>query len=59
MRISTGLPCSISVFPEGRKVKLTTLKPTALISLFNVPDLQSVAKEVEDTLIQIMMEAAA
>jgi uncharacterized protein (DUF302 family) len=59
MMISTALPCRISVFTEGGKVKLATLKPTALISQFNVPDLQSVAKEVEETLIQIMMEAAA
>jgi uncharacterized protein (DUF302 family) len=59
MQISTALPCRISVFTEGGKVKLATLKPTALISQFNVPDLQSVAKEVEETLIQIMKEAAA
>lgn len=59
MKISTALPCRISVFTEGGKVKLATLKPTALISQFNVPDLQSVAKEVEDILIRIMREAAA
>ncbi len=59
MQISTALPCRISVFTEGGKVKLATLKPTALISQFNVPELQPVAKEVEETLIHIMMEAAA
>ncbi len=58
MKLSTALPCRISVFTEGGKVKLATLKPTALISQFNVPDLQPVAKEVEETLIQIMKEAA-
>jgi uncharacterized protein (DUF302 family) len=59
MQLSTALPCRISVFTKGEKVKLATLKPTALISQFNVPELQSVAKEVEETLIRIMREAAA
>ncbi len=58
MQISTALPCRISVFTEGRKVKLATLKPTALILQFGTPELQSVAKEVEETLIQIMKEAS-
>jgi uncharacterized protein (DUF302 family) len=59
MKLSTALPCRISVYTEGKKVKLATLKPTALISQFNVPELQSVAKEVEETLIEIMRVAAA
>ena len=59
MQVSTALPCRISVYDEGGKVKLATIKPTALISQFNAPELQSVAKEVEDTLVQIMREAAA
>jgi uncharacterized protein (DUF302 family) len=59
MEISTALPCRISVFAEGGKVKLATLKPTALVSQFNAPELENVAKEVEETLIQIMKEAAA
>jgi hypothetical protein len=58
MQISTALPCRISVFTEGREVKLATLKPTERISHFNVPELQSVAREVEGTLIQIMRDAA-
>ncbi len=58
MEISTALPCRISVFNEGNKVKLATLKPTALILQFNAPELEPVAKEVEETLIQIMKEAS-
>jgi uncharacterized protein (DUF302 family) len=58
MDLSTALPCRISVFTEGGKVKLATLKPTALISQFNVPELESVAKEVEEALIQIMKKAS-
>jgi uncharacterized protein (DUF302 family) len=59
MEISTALPCRISVYTEGDKVKLATLRPTVLVSQFNVPDLQPVAREVEDILIQIMKEASA
>ena len=58
MELSTVLPCRISVFTEGGKDKLATLKPTALIAQFNVPELQPVAKEVEETLIQIMKKAS-
>ncbi len=58
MELSTALPCRISVFTEGGKVKLATLKPTALISQFNIPEPQPVAKEVEETIIQIMKKAS-
>lgn len=58
MDLSTALPCRISVYTEGDKVKLATLRPTALVSQFNVPELQPVAKEVEETLIQIMKKAS-
>lgn len=58
MEMSTALPCRISVYTEGDKVKLATLKPTALVSQFNIPDLQPIAKEVEEVLIQIMKEAS-
>ncbi len=59
MDLSSFLPCRISVFAEGSKVVLTTLKPTSIISMFDMPDLQQTAKEVEETLIQIMKEAVA
>ena len=57
--ISTFLPCRISVFTEGDRVFLTTLKPTELISQFNAPELKPVAQEVEEVLSKIMREAAA
>ena len=59
INISTFLPCRISVFLEGEKVILTTLKPTELISHFNAPELKPVAQEVEEVLAKIMREAAA
>ena len=58
MEISTALPCRISVYVKRGKVKLATLKPTALVSQFDAPDLLPVAKEVEETLVAIMKEAA-
>ena len=59
MSISTALPCRISVYEEGGKTMLATLKPTALLAMFNMPQLEQVAQEVEDTIIKIMKEAAS
>src|SRR4030066_2137079 len=39
MKLSTALPCRISVFTEGGKVKLATIGPTALILQFNTHEL--------------------
>lgn len=59
MSISTALPCRISVYEEGGKTILATLKPTTLLALFNTPELNDVAKEVEDTIVKIMTEASS
>lgn len=59
MSVSTALPCRISVFEEGGKTILATLKPTTLLAMFNTPQLKGVAHEVEDTIMKIMNEAAA
>ena len=58
MSISVALPCRISVYEEGGKTILATLKPTTLLALFNTPQLEKVAQEVEDTIVKIMKEAA-
>ena len=58
MAISTALPCRISVYPEGDQVKLATIKPSQMLNMFNVPDLSSVAEEVEQVMIASMDEAA-
>lgn len=57
-QISTALPCRISVYEEDGKVKISTIKPTAQLAMFGRKDLESVAKEVEDTIIAIIDEAA-
>ncbi len=59
LEISTALPCRISVYEEGGKTKLATIKPTAMIALYPNPELRGVAEEVEATLDRIMAEAAA
>lgn len=56
MSVSTALPCRISIYEEGGKTILATLKPTSLLAMFNSPQLKVVAKEVEDTIIKIMKE---
>ena len=59
MSVSTALPCRISIYEEGGKTILATLKPTKLLAMFNIPELDQVAQEVEATIIKIMNEAAA
>ena len=59
MSVSTALPCRISIYEEGGKTILATLKPTMLLAMFNSPQLKDVAQEVEDTIVKIMKEAAA
>ncbi len=58
MEISTVLPCRISIYSEGDQVVLATLKPTAMLALFDTPSLESAAQEVEEAIFAIMQEAA-
>jgi uncharacterized protein (DUF302 family) len=58
LEISTALPCRISVYGEGGRTVLATIKPTAMIDLYPNPELRGVALEVEATLVRIMDEAA-
>ena len=59
MSVSTALPCRISIYEEGGKTILATLKPTKLLAMFNEPQLEGVAQEVEDTMVKIMKQAAS
>ncbi|NNM87521.1 MAG: DUF302 domain-containing protein [Phycisphaerae bacterium] len=59
MSVSTALPCRISIYQQRDKTILATLKPTVLLALFNTPQLQEMAQQVEDTIMTIMKEAAA
>jgi Uncharacterized conserved protein len=57
MSISSALPCRISVYQEAGKVKVVTLKPTAVLGLFGNPELEVVAKQIEDTIVNIIDSA--
>jgi len=59
MSVSTALPCRISIYAEGGKTILATLKPSKLLMMFDMPQLEGVAQEVEDTIVKIMMDAAS
>ena len=59
MSVSTALPCRISIYREDGKTVLATLKPTTLLALFGSPELETVAQDVEATIVKIMTEAAA
>ncbi len=59
MSVSTALPCRISIYEEGGKTILATLKPTTLLAMFNSPQLEGVAQEVEATIVKIMGAAVA
>lgn len=58
VEISTALPCRISVYREGDGFVLATVKPTAMLSLFEAAGLESVAQEVEGAIFAMMQEAA-
>jgi uncharacterized protein (DUF302 family) len=57
LRVSTALPCRISVYEEGGKVKVATIRPTKMLDLFGDLKLQGVAREVEETMIRIIDSA--
>ena len=59
MSVSTALPCRISIYEEGGKTILASLRPTILLRMFGSPQLEGVAKEVEDTIVKIMTETAS
>jgi len=57
--VSTVLPCRISVYGGAGSYRLATLLPTELMKAFNSPeDMQQVAREVEEVLVQMMRDAA-
>ena len=59
MSVSTALPYRISLYEEGGKAILATLKPTTLLAMFNAPQLAGVAQEGQATIVKIMKEAVS
>lgn len=56
--ISTALPCRVAIYRDKGKVALSTMKPSALVSMFPNPELKSTAEEVEKEIVKMMQEAA-
>ena len=56
--ISTALPCRVAIYKDKGKVTLSTIKPSALVSMFPNPELKSTAEEVEKEIVKMMQEAA-
>ena len=59
IEISTALPCRIAVYVENGRTTLATIKPTALLTMFNTPAAAETARSVEATMTQIMDEVVA
>lgn len=59
MAVSTALPCRISVYEQDGQTVLATIKPTTLLSLFDAPGAADAARSIEQTMIEILDEAAA
>lgn len=56
MAISTALPCRISIYRDGTTTKIATIKPTALLKMFQAPKLHAIAEQVERSVFAIMNE---
>jgi uncharacterized protein (DUF302 family) len=58
MDVSTALPCRISLYVEDGQTVMATVRPTAMLGMFDMDGAADVAKEVEDTMTAIMNDAA-
>ncbi len=56
--ISTAMPCRISIFQKEGKTVLSTIAPTEMIKMYNEPQLEDLARKVEEQIREIMEEAA-
>lgn len=59
MTISTVLPCRIAVYEEKGSVNIATMLPSEMLALFSVPNLATVAQEVEKEIKAMIDEAAS
>jgi uncharacterized protein (DUF302 family) len=58
MDVSTALPCRISVYEEAGRVTIATIKPTAMIAMYEGHEtILPVAQDVERTLVSIIADA--
>ena len=58
MDLNMALPCRISVYSEGGKTKIGTMKPSAMLKMLSdSPALARVGQEVEEAIIEMIAEA--
>ncbi len=57
--ISTALPCRISVYSSPGGYTLASILPTEAMKMFASPEVEPVAREVEEAIDGIVREAAA
>lgn len=55
--LSTALPCRISVYGKPGAYHVATMLPTAMMAAFQKPEIDAVAKEVEDVIVTMMKDA--
>ena len=58
MRVSTVLPCRISIFSENQGCTIATVRPTSLLEATGLDGVASLAEEVEREVLAIIDEAA-
>ena len=58
MRVSTVLPCRISVFGENQGCTIATVQPTSLLEATGLDGVASLAEEIEREVLAIIDEAA-
>jgi len=56
--VSAVLPSRISIYEKGGSTVLAAVRPTTLLAMCRSPQLESVAEDVENTIFEIMREAA-
>jgi uncharacterized protein (DUF302 family) len=58
MRVSTVLPCRISIFSETQGCTIATVRPTSLLEATGLDGVASLAEEIEREVLAIIDEAA-
>jgi uncharacterized protein (DUF302 family) len=59
MELNMALPCRVSVYSENGKTKIGMIRPTVMLkALSDSPKLAVIAKDVEESIIAMIEEAA-
>jgi uncharacterized protein (DUF302 family) len=59
LRLNMALPCRVSVYTEEGKTWIGMIRPTPMLGMLSSdPALAAIAREVEQTLVNVIAEAA-